>query len=122
MKLLSLFGAGILSLAIASTAIASDEMFQNGRGEFSDSRWSIYVECGVEGLYVKNGDRLLTLPGSPRVTYENGKKISTWSKAGTKYQAIWNAKDPNFVRLKVISSQGQLLTDRLLKVGKEPPC
>ena len=121
MKILSLFGAGILSLAIAPTAIASEDMFQNGRGEFSDGRWSIYQECGV-GTYVKNANKSIALSGAPQVAYESGKKVSIWNKSGTKYRTIWNPKDPNFVRLQVINDRGRTISNRLLKVGKYPPC
>ncbi|GEM_PF-4558187 len=125
MKFLIIFCTSIISISISAIAIAGGDMFSDGRGEFLDDRWSISVgECGelVPHTYIKNDGKSLILTGNPKVTYKGNRKISTWSKAGTKYQAIWNAQDPRFVRLRVIGANGRIIANRLLKAGKYPPC
>ncbi len=43
------------------------------------------------------------------------RRIYTWNNGGTRYQAIWQPQDPDFIRVRVFSPRGKEIFNRLLK-------
>ncbi len=98
-------------------------IFHNGRGGFSDGKWSISTECGEEGAFLKHGNsKPLRLLNESTQISNDGKKTYTWVQKGARYNLRWNPKDPGFARLQIINTSGVKIVNTLLKVNPFPPC
>jgi hypothetical protein len=98
-------------------------IFHDGRGSFSGGKWSIYQECGEEGVFLRSGtSKAIKLFNERTETKNNGKKIYIWVQKGAQYKLSWNPKDSSFARLEIINTSGIKIVNTLLKAGLLPPC
>jgi hypothetical protein len=96
-------------------AIAQEQTLD---GVFSDDNWTVSV------FYEQNAYRYksMTASGKTRmdlagaiVSGTRDRKTYTWNNGGTRYQAIWQQKDPDFIRVRVLSPRGNEIFNRLLR-------
>jgi hypothetical protein len=127
MKLLNLAGAIIFGLAtpllaqsIAPTvAVASSN---RPEGSFKDAQWEVSLSrqnnsYHYRGVSLETGTSI-ELAGA-KVSGTPQRRIYTWNNEGTKYQVVWQSKDPDYVRVKVVSSRGRTILNRLLRRNEE---
>jgi hypothetical protein len=123
----SIFSPIILVVSTTASVLAATggegNIFHDGRGGFSDGKWSVYVECGAEGTFLRNGNsKPLRLFNESTQISNGGKKTYTWVQKGARYSLRWNPKDPGFARLEIINTSGVKIVNTLLKVNSSPPC
>jgi hypothetical protein len=122
MKLLNLAGAIIFGLAtpILTQTLAPTVAVAGANrpeGNFGDAEWQLSLSR-QNNSYHYRGVNIATktsieLAGA-KVSGTSQRRIYTWNNEGTKYQVVWQAGDPNFVRVKVVSSRGRTILNRLL--------
>jgi hypothetical protein len=125
--ILSTFSPIILVVSTTTSILAATggegNIFHNGRGGFSDGKWSIYMECGEEGTFLRRGDsKPLRLFNESTQISNAGKKTYTWVQKGAQYKLRWNPNDPGFARLEIVNTSGVKIVNTLLKVDSSPPC
>jgi hypothetical protein len=114
---LLLFGLGtpLLTQAIAPMAAVARESSPNGA--FFDRDWTISI-LYQNNTYQYNGynhqtQKSISLSGAT-VSGDNIRKIYTWNNGGTRYQVTWQRRDPDFIRVRVITPNGKEVLNRLL--------
>jgi hypothetical protein len=100
------------SMAVAVAANAPPE------GNFGDEEWEVtLVRQNNSYRYIgkkhENESSRIELAGA-KVSGTDRRRIYTWNNKGTKYQVVWQSKDPNYIRVKVISNSGKTALNRLL--------
>jgi hypothetical protein len=125
--IISLFTPIILSVSSISSVLAdtggSGNIFHDGRSSFSDGKWTIYQDCGEEGVFLSHGiSKPLRLLNETTEVKRNGKKLYTWVQKGAQYKLTWNPSDPRFARLEIMNTSGIKIVNTLLKVGLLPAC
>lgn len=100
------------SMAVAVAANAPPE------GNFGDEEWEVtLVRQNNSYRYIgkkhQNESSRIELAGA-KVSGNSSRRIYTWNNEGTKYQVIWQSKDPNYVRVKVVGNSGRTILNRLL--------
>jgi hypothetical protein len=102
-----------LSIAPASIAAAPAKL----EGFFMDSKVSVEV-LSSNGYLTYRGTDLSTgksiLLKRVKIAGTAERRVYTWSNSGTRYSVIWQPKDPDYVRLQVISPNGATMMNRLL--------
>jgi hypothetical protein len=92
-------------------------------GVFSDQKWNVSIAYDRNTYrYRANsiGDKTgIDLAGAV-VGGTRDRRTYTWNNGGTRYQAIWQRKDPDFIRVRVLSPSGKEIFNRLLK--REEDC
>jgi hypothetical protein len=87
-------------------------------GVFGDNKWivSIFFERNAYRYNAtKIGDKTgIDLAGAT-INTTRDRKTYTWNNGGTRYQAVWQQKDPDFIRVRVFSPRGDEIFNRLLK-------
>lgn len=104
------------SLAVAVTANARPE------GSFGDGEWQVTLlrQNNSYRYYGYNYKHKASIElGGARVSGTAQRRIYTWNNEGTKYQVVWQSKDPNYLRVKVISNSGKTVLNRLLQRAEE---
>jgi hypothetical protein len=126
MKLLNLAGAIIFGLAtplltqsiLPTVAVAGSN---RPEGSFKDADWHVILSrqnnsYHYQGISLETGTSI-ELAGA-KVSGTPQRRVYTWNNEGTKYQVVWQSKDPDFVRVKVVSSRGRTILNRLLTRGE----
>jgi hypothetical protein len=87
-------------------------------GVFTDQKWNVSISFDQNVYrYRANsvGDKTgIDLAGAV-VGGTSDRRTYTWNNGGTRYQAIWQKKDPEFIRVRVFSPRGKEILNRLLK-------
>ena len=87
-------------------------------GVFSDNKWTVSIAYDRNTYRYKAnriGDKTgIDLAGAV-VSGTRDRRTYTWNNGGTLYQAIWQNKDPDFIRVRVLSPSGKEILNRLLK-------
>ena len=87
-------------------------------GVFSDSKWNVSI------AYDRNTYRYQAKSVSDKTGIDlagavvggtRDRRTYTWNNGGTRYQAVWQKKDPDFIRVRVLSPSGKEIFNRLLK-------
>lgn len=122
MRLLNLAGALILGLATplltqALAPVVAVAGANRPEGSFTDGEWQVNLirennSYRYQGINLDTGTSI-DLAGA-KVTGNSSRRIYTWNNEGTKYQVIWQSKDPKYVRVKVIGNSGKTILNRLL--------
>jgi hypothetical protein len=104
------------STAVAVTASARPE------GGFNDREWQVTLvrqnnSYRYQGYNYKS-NKSIDLAGA-KVSGTAQRRIYTWNNEGTKYQVVWQSKDPNYLRVKVIGNNGKTILNRLLQRMEE---
>jgi hypothetical protein len=122
MKLLNLAGAVIFGLAtplLLQTTAPTVAVAGSNRpeGSFKDAEWQVSLNRQNNSYHYRgvslNTGTSIELAGA-KVSGNSQRRTYTWNNEGTKYQVVWQAQDPNFVRVKVVSSRGRIILNRLL--------
>jgi hypothetical protein len=91
-------------------------------GCYRDSQWQItvYRQNGSYYYYGKHNesDREIRLPNA-RISQAGSRRIYTWNNRGTRYQVVWQRRDPDFIRVRVTAPSGQEILNRLIQSGTE---
>ncbi|WP_309737855.1 MULTISPECIES: hypothetical protein [unclassified Chamaesiphon] len=91
-------------------------------GVFGDNKWTVsifYERDAYRYTATKIGDKTgLDLAGAT-IGGTRDRRTYTWSNGDTRYQAIWQQKDPDFIRVRVLSPGGTEIFNRLLKRQEE---
>jgi hypothetical protein len=110
---------GIAAPTIALTVSPSSVLAapKNPTGFFMDRDWGVFLEF-KGGTYHYRGTnnhtgKALELAGAS-IGGTPSRRIYTWNNAGTRYRVIWQAKDPDFIRLEVVAPNGKAILNRLL--------
>lgn len=104
----------LLTQAIAPmVAVASTN---NPDGAFGDREWRISVYYR-DNTYTYSGynyrtDKSISLSGAT-VSGDRNRRIYTWNNSGTRYQVTWQRRDPDFIRVRVITPSGKEVLNRL---------
>ena len=102
--------------SLSPTPVMAQEQRLNG--VFSDDIWTVSV------FYEQNAYRYKAISSSNAPWIElsgatiggtRDRRTYTWSNGGTRYQAIWQQRDPDFIRVRVLSPGGTEIFNRLLK-------
>ncbi len=87
-------------------------------GVFSDQKWNVSIAYGrntyrykANSVGDKNG---IDLAGAV-IGGTRDRRTYTWNNGGTRYQAVWQKKDPDFIRVRVLSPTGKEIFNRLLR-------
>jgi hypothetical protein len=116
--LTAIIGLSTPILATALSPIPAMAQEQTLDGVFSDDNWTVNV------FYEKNAYRYKSMTASGKtgidlagavVSGTRDRKTYTWNNGGTRYQAIWQQKDPDFIRVRVLSPRGNEIFNRLLR-------
>jgi hypothetical protein len=113
---LLIFGVATPLLTQAITPMAAVARANNPDGAFGDREWTISVYY-QNNTYTYNGynlqtDKSISLSGAT-VSGDSNRKIYTWNNGGTRYQVTWQRRDPNFIRVRVITPSGKEVLNRL---------
>jgi hypothetical protein len=101
---------------LAPTPVMAQEQKLNG--VFGDNKWTVSVVYDRDAYRYtasKIGDKTgIDLAGAI-IGGTLDRRTYTWSNGGTRYQAIWQHRDPDFIRVRVLSPGGTEIFNRLLK-------
>jgi hypothetical protein len=101
---------------LSPTTVMAQEQKLNG--VFGDDRWTVSV------FYEQNAYRYRSSSTSNKTGIDlsgatiggtRDRRTYTWNNGGTRYQAIWQQRDPDFIRVRVLSPKGTEIFNRLLK-------
>jgi hypothetical protein len=86
-------------------------------GSYSDRDWTIVIDYeNSTYLYVGENHQTrnrIRLYGA-KVSGDRYRKIFDWNNGGTHYQVTWQPQDPDYIRVRVISPNGNEILNRLL--------
>jgi hypothetical protein len=91
---------------------------QKLNGVFGDDNWTVSI------FYERDAYRYTATSTSNAPWIElsgatvggtRDRRTYTWSNGGTRYQAIWQPRDPDFIRVRVLSPGGTEILNRLIK-------
>jgi hypothetical protein len=128
MKLLNLAGAIIFGLAtplltqsLAPTVAVAGS--NRPEGSFKDAEWQLTLSrqnnsYHYRGVNIETGTSI-ELAGA-KVSGNSQRRIYTWNNEGTKYQVVWQSQDPDYIRVKVVSSRNRTILNRLLRRSEDP--
>jgi hypothetical protein len=110
----------LLAQAIAPTiAIAQSNNVRanNPDGVFKggDFTVAVYYRNGTyqyDGRGLGDASNSIHLAGAT-VVRDGQRKVYTWNNSGTRYQVIWRAQDPDFIRVRVTTPRGKEVLNRL---------
>ncbi len=110
-------GLGMPLLAQVITPNVAVARIDRPDGNFEDKDWNVGLSYQnnsyrYRGLNLKS-QTALELSGAT-ISRTNQRKTYTWNNGGTRYQVVWQAQDPDYIRLQVIESNGSVLLNRLL--------
>jgi hypothetical protein len=95
---------------------------QKLNGVFGDDQWTVsvfYEQNAYRYKAMSIGDKTgIDLSGAT-IGGTRDRKTYTWNNGGTRYQAVWQKKDPDFIRVRVLSPRGNEIFNRLLKRQEE---
>jgi uncharacterized protein YraI len=94
------------------------EQAQKLDGTFADDQWSvsiIYRQNDYKYYAVNLKSRSEIKISDAIVSGTRDRRTYSWNNGGTRYQAIWQQRDPDFLRVRVFSPQGKEILNRLLK-------
>jgi hypothetical protein len=101
------------------TAIAEEH---DVTGCYRDSEWQVvvYRQNGSYYYYGKQNksDRVIRLPNA-RISTDGLRQIYTWNNRGTRYQVVWQHRDPDFIRVRVVTPRSKEVLNRLIQSGTE---
>jgi hypothetical protein len=64
-------------------------------------------------------DRPIRLPNAG-ISQDGSRRIYTWNNRGTRYQVVWQRRDPDFIRVRrVTAPSGKEILNRLIQSGTE---
>jgi hypothetical protein len=122
MRLLNLAGALILGLGAplltqALAPVVAVAGANRPEGSFTDGEWRVNLirennSYRYQGINLETGTSI-DLAGA-KASGTSQRRIYTWNNEGTKYQIVWQSKDPNYLRVKVIGNSGKTILNRLL--------
>jgi hypothetical protein len=122
MRLLNLASALMFGLATplltqALAPVVAVAGANRPEGSFSDGEWRVNLirennSYRYQGINIDTGTSI-ELAGA-KVSGNSSRRIYTWNNEGTKYQVVWQSKDPNYVRVKVVGNSGRTILNRLL--------
>ncbi len=96
---------------------------QKLNGVFNDNKWSVYIAYDQNTYRYRagrlGGETEIDLAGAV-VGGTRDRRTYTWNNGGTRYQAIWQKKDSDFIRVRVLSPNGKEIFNRLLKREEVP--
>lgn len=124
-KLISTVFIGLgMTLAVENSALAGVE------GAYTDGNLSVVVSPIVMGgknsnskrseYYSYNGsigDSHIDIKRGAKNSGSNSRQIYTWDNKGTKYQVIWKPSDPEYIRVRVISGDREVLNRVIVSIG-----
>ncbi len=92
-------------------------------GVFNDNKWSVYISYDRNTYRYQAGrvgnETEIDLAGAV-VGGTSDRRTYTWNNGGTLYQAIWQKKDSDFIRVRVLSPNGKEIFNRLLRREEVP--
>lgn len=87
-------------------------------GVFNDNKWSVYIAYDRNTYRYRagrvGGETEIDLAGAV-VGGTRDRRTYTWNNGGTRYQVTWQKKDPDFIRVRVLSPRGKEIFNRLLR-------
>jgi hypothetical protein len=111
---------GLSAPTIVGTFFSTPVMAQEQKlnGIFGDNIWTVSVFY-ERNAYRYTASNISNQPGidlsGATIGGTRDRRTYTWSNGGTRYQAIWQQKDPDFIRVRVLSPGGTEIFNRLLK-------
>jgi hypothetical protein len=124
---------GLTLTALAPAAIAQPVAIQqpqlharatNPNGTFVSGEWTVDVFYN-NNTYSYSGRNTsgssISLSGAT-VRRDGDKRIYTWNNGGTRYQVVWQSKDPDFIRVRVTTPQGREVLNRLMRRAEGDCC
>ncbi len=106
--------------AFCPTSVMAQEQKLNGI--FGDDTWTVSVFY-ERSAYRYTASNTSNAPGielsGATIGGTRDRRTYTWSNGGTRYQAIWQQRDPDFIRVRVLSPGGTEIFNRLLKRQEE---
>ena len=109
---------GLATPMITETLIPTAVSAQSSpRGTFQDGTWLVSIDYSNNtftyyGENKRNGDSIYlsgaVVSGNPQ------RRIYTWNNGGYRYRVAWRPSDPAWIRVQVISPNGQEILNRLL--------
>jgi hypothetical protein len=87
-------------------------------GVFTDNRWAVNISYD-RNTYRYQAGRIgdkteIDLAGAV-VGGTRDRRTYTWNNGGTRYQVTWQKKDPDFIRVRVLSNRDKEIFNRLLR-------
>jgi hypothetical protein len=130
MKLFNLAAAVVLGLGIplltqVITPTIAVARIDRPDGNFEDKDWNVGLSYQnnsyrYRGLNLKS-QTSLELSGAT-ISSTNQRKTYTWNNGSTRYQVVWQAQDPDYIRVQVIESNGNVMLNRLLSRAYPEGC
>jgi uncharacterized protein (DUF58 family) len=114
---LLIFGLATPLLTQALAPMVAVARANSPDGAFGDREWTISVYY-QNNAYTYSGynyrtDKSINLSGAT-VSGDNNRRIYTWNNSGTRYQVTWQRRDPDFIRVRVMTPSGKEVLNRLL--------
>ena len=117
--ILGLSAPAITDIAVSNKAIANSR-FDYPSGEFVDSEWQVNLYFRNNAFYYEGRnirkDSSIVLVGAT-TSGNKQRQIYTWRNDRIKYQVTWRPSDPDFIRVQVISANGKVILNRLLRAS-----
>ncbi len=109
----------LLVQAIFPLVAVADE--RNIAGCYKDREWQIAVDYRDRSYHYQGKqigtDRSIQLTGAT-ATRDRDRYIYTWNNSGTRYRVTWREQDPDFIRVRVNTSRGKEVLNRLLSAAQ----
>jgi hypothetical protein len=114
------FATPLLTQAIMPMVAVAKESSPNG--SFVDSSWTVSVFYRNNTYqytgYDHRTQKSINLSGAT-ISGDSQRKIYTWNNSGTRYQVTWQRRDPDYIRIQVITPSGKEVLNRLLPRSEE---
>jgi hypothetical protein len=116
------FGVPLLAQGLAPSTAVAVTANPRPEGGFNDREWQVTLvrqnnSYRYQGYNYKS-NKSIELSGA-KVSGTAQRRIYTWNNEGTKYQVVWQSKDPNYLRVQVIGNNGKTILNRLLQRMEE---
>lgn len=100
---------------IVAVAQPNNSNANNLDGTFVDREWTVGVSYRNNTYHYtgRQGKSSIELAGAT-VLRDGARKVYTWNNSGTRYQVIWQARDPDYIRVRVTAPNGKEILNRLL--------
>ena len=115
-------GVPLLSQSLVPNVAIAGATNARPEGVFEDEEWQVTVirqnNSYLYESYDLKSEKSIELSGA-EVSGTSQRRIYIWNNEGAKHQVVWQARDPNFVRVKIADASGVIILNRLLRRSEQ---
>jgi hypothetical protein len=108
----------VMDISNSHAVLAAQQRFDYPNGTFGDQEWSITLNYSdytysYSGANQHTGSNIY-IDSQPKLSGNRQRQMYIWKNGQHRYQVTWRPKDPDFIRVQVISPNGKEILNRLL--------